>query len=969
MAREKKKKSVARRIFGWLFGIIFSFILLIVGFSLYLYFAKGINVIATITELKVLNQDVNLTEISKNPWDEDDLISARSKIDTAFAEDIYLTLSDCELGAYINDRVQNSEEGIKANIGGVNVNLVEYGFEIVEMTFDIPEDTSQIWTNFKLITKIDTTKIKSEQLTTFPKNLIAKMIPNTIYIVSDVEIDKGEETDDYSVKSKSLSLNNLNQDQTSDLFKTLNTFMGLGDIDAFNKNISSGFVDAILGTNGLYGNLKENGANGYNFQESDGKNLFVTYMVDTSIDYAIFYENTKSATNPNKTSYKVTDGNIVLQDLSKEGYTFNGWFTAPNGGGQKVTQINSLRMESVTLYADWDLVEYTITYNLRGGSTSSPNRTKYTIETESFTLINPTKIVDEVDCVFLGWTGTDLVGTESTVTILKGSTGDRSYVARYQNEASEVKLNVDGKVVKSLEVAHGGKLNQENLENILSQSDVGFGGYSFSWYEDLDCTIDLDFNSSINEDKTIYAKSTYITNNIRFYPYLTEFQNSNSTKVLQIETYEKLKAYVDFVRFYDIHGVTSGSNVDYVKLLGFNYLSLLPSSSSANITANVHTIQDEVEKAYNEILATEYFMTSSAFSFPAGYDGQYYAGCCVTSSTWSSQAVNVFDVTKQKVYEQQDYALKLQYSSSRANSYDGFNVNNLSKEIHVSTSEQLVWVLENGYKPLPISGSRAESMYNKAKTVLRGIVDNNMTNVQKLKAIYEWLILNVQYDNEALEQSATMSASQAKTYDSWYLEGVFNNRKAVCEGFAKAFLVMSRIEGIPAIFVTGNNHAWNKVYIDGNWYAVDATHGNVEVSSPGKFEVVSYRTFMFKDSLRAGNIDPSKNYVATEYLSFSATTNYNFYENELFTYNATDYDLVIESQAELEALFNKAKAFVPTLDCGYYTAEFVVTDANNSSADSWILAARSATGLKYNTRYNSQVDSIGNHVYNIVIEK
>ena len=964
MAKEKKKKSIVKRIFRWFFGIIFSFILLIIGFSLYLYFAKGINVINTIKELIVLNQEVNLTEISKNPWNEDDLLSAKDKIDNVSSSDLVLKLTDCEIGAYINDKVLNSEDKIKVNIGGVNVNLVDYGFEIIEMTFDLPEDPSEIWTNFKLITKIDTTKIKSEQFATFPKNLIAKLIPDTLYISSNVEIDKGEEQDDYKVKSQSFLLNNLDNAQTRDLFKTINTFIGIGDADAFNKNFSSSFVDVLLGNHGIYECLKESGATGYSFSKEGEENLFVVYMVDTSIEYTITYENIKSAENVNKTTYKVNDSKIVLSDLEKEGYSFNGFYTQPNGEGSKVTQIDPLRMENVVVYADWDLIEYTISYDLKGGSTTTPNRTSYTIETETFTLINPTKVVDEVDCAFLGWTGTDLIGTEISVTIPQGSTGDRSYKARYENDGSEIKVEVEGIVVKTFELSLGEKINRANLENLLMQSDVGLSGYSFEWFDNQTMTNPLDFNSKIYSDKTIFAKSSYITNNISFYPYITEFQNAVSNQSLQIESFQKLKSYVDFVRFYDIK--------TNVKLLGFNYLTFLPNNSSANINMNMNKIQEEINKAYNEVVSSECFKTSSTLSFPAGFDGvKYYGGCYISLSNWDTNATRVLDAEKTKVYEQQDYALRLQYSSSRSNSFDNFNINNVSKNISVSTSEQLVWVLENGYRPLPTVGSNAEDMYNKAKAVLREIVDSNMRSIQKLKAIYEWLVLNVQYDNDALDKTTgtsenpdpVLTSAQAKEYDSWYLEGVFNNKKAVCEGFAKALLVMSRIEGIPAVFVTGNNHAWNKVYIDENWYAVDATHGNVEVSNPGKFEIVSYRTFMFKDSLRLGEFE------TTDYLDFAATTDYNFYGNEIFTYNSNNYDLIIESQAELVALFNSVKIFESTLDCDYYTVEFVIGNSNAIYSDSWILTAVGITGLNYSTRYNSQIDSIGNHIYNIVVRK
>ena len=112
-----------------------------------------------------------------------------------------------------------------------------------------------------------------------------------------------------------------------------------------------------------------------------------------------------------------------------------------------------------------------------------------------------------------------------------------------------------------------------------------------------------------------------------------------------------------------------------------------------------------------------------------------------------------------------------------------------------------MWALENGYKPTftNFSNSKhsAQTIYNKAVAVLSQICTDDMTNLEKVKAIYEWLVLNVEYDNVAASWSSTVTPEEAKEYDSWYADGVFNNGVAVCEGIAKAFVILARIEGIP----------------------------------------------------------------------------------------------------------------------------------------------------------------------------
>ena len=85
-----------------------------------------------------------------------------------------------------------------------------------------------------------------------------------------------------------------------------------------------------------------------------------------------------------------------------------------------------------TLTAQWTVNQYTITYDLAGGTVEG-NPDTYTIETVAFTLKNPTKS----GYTFTGWSGTGLDGENNmTVTIPTGSTGNRSYTAHWRYNGS-----------------------------------------------------------------------------------------------------------------------------------------------------------------------------------------------------------------------------------------------------------------------------------------------------------------------------------------------------------------------------------------------------------------------------------------------------------------------------------------------------------------------------------------------------
>ena len=85
-----------------------------------------------------------------------------------------------------------------------------------------------------------------------------------------------------------------------------------------------------------------------------------------------------------------------------------------------------------TLTAQWTVNQYTITYDLAGGTVEG-NPNTYTIETVAFTLKNPTKS----GYTFTGWSGTGLDGENNmTVTIPTGSTGNRAYTAHWRYNGS-----------------------------------------------------------------------------------------------------------------------------------------------------------------------------------------------------------------------------------------------------------------------------------------------------------------------------------------------------------------------------------------------------------------------------------------------------------------------------------------------------------------------------------------------------
>ena len=121
------------------------------------------------------------------------------------------------------------------------------------------------------------------------------------------------------------------------------------------------------------------------------------YAKHVPIVYDITYELDGGENGDNPATYTVVTPTITLADATKEGFTFNGWYTE-SAFTNAVTEIPSGSHEAITLYAKFTAIEYDITYNLDGG-TNGANPMTYNIEDTPVALAEATK----ENFTFDGW--------------------------------------------------------------------------------------------------------------------------------------------------------------------------------------------------------------------------------------------------------------------------------------------------------------------------------------------------------------------------------------------------------------------------------------------------------------------------------------------------------------------------------------------------------------------------------------
>lgn len=114
----------------------------------------------------------------------------------------------------------------------------------------------------------------------------------------------------------------------------------------------------------------------------------------------------------------------------------------------------------------------------------------------------------------------------------------------------------------------------------------------------------------------------------------------------------------------------------------------------------------------------------------------------------------------------------------------------------------------------------AKKQFDTAVNKIVSQAPKNASDFELELYIHDYLIENCEYDYEA-SQTENIMANENDAY------GALVDKKAVCEGYARAFQLLCRELGIDCINVTGSSqdelHQWNCIKLDDDWYYVDVT--------------------------------------------------------------------------------------------------------------------------------------------------
>lgn len=221
-----------------------------------------------------------------------------------------------------------------------------------------------------------------------------------------------------------------------------------------------------------------------------------------TVNYFISYELNEGENNTkNPSTYTIEDENIVLENPSRAGCDFLGWYTESTFTN-KITLIETNLLKDMQLYAKWKILTYNITYELNGGTSNSLRKT-YNV-TNSFSLVAPT--LD--GAIFDGWYDSEEY-VNKVDKIEKGTIGDLHFFAKWNYITYYVTYEtndgaIDGEYITEYTI----------LDETIILPSVSRDGFRFlGWYTDIRCCENKISQINVNscQNYTLYAK--WIDNN------------------------------------------------------------------------------------------------------------------------------------------------------------------------------------------------------------------------------------------------------------------------------------------------------------------------------------------------------------------------------------------------------------------------------------------------------------------------
>ena len=231
------------------------------------------------------------------------------------------------------------------------------------------------------------------------------------------------------------------------------------EIVEYNKNVSKGSAEITIRGIGNYG----------------GSKVAKFTIAAKPINYTvIFNKNASDAMGTMKN--QVISGDVSKLNkntFSRKGSIFYSWNTMPDGSGTTIMDAETIstydiKGKSLKLYAQWTINQYHVSYDLDGGVNDANNPEVYNYFSDTITLKDPVK----ENYYFMGWYN----GKTKVTSIPKGSTGDKSFTAKWRPINYNIVFDANG----GTGITKGLSQCKYDSSYVLPDNKFTRKGYSFS---------------------------------------------------------------------------------------------------------------------------------------------------------------------------------------------------------------------------------------------------------------------------------------------------------------------------------------------------------------------------------------------------------------------------------------------------------------------------------------------------------
>nr|WP_274963923.1 InlB B-repeat-containing protein [Bifidobacterium crudilactis] len=201
--------------------------------------------------------------------------------------------------------------------------------------------------------------------------------------------------------------------------------------------------------------------------------------------------------------------------LARTGYTFDGWNTNAAGTGSSYAVSSSqIFAGNTTLYAKWNAVTYNITYELNGVAATNSNPTTYS---EASLPVSLTNLSNTTAYTFAGWYTTSNFSGSAVTAIPVGSTGDKTYYAKWTYQVSyDGNSNTSGSVPsQSVATVKGAAVTLASNSGSLARTGYTFDGWNTN-AAGTGTSYAVSSSQTFAGNTTLYAKWKIATYNITY---------------------------------------------------------------------------------------------------------------------------------------------------------------------------------------------------------------------------------------------------------------------------------------------------------------------------------------------------------------------------------------------------------------------------------------------------------------------